>query len=131
VVGGDGRDGGLTVATIDHIGLAVRDPERSLRFYRDVLGVGGEVRQHEYGYVITTPGGVAFTLFRGEPPPAMGELHVGLSLPDTAAVRAERRRLLDLGLTEVEWCDEPGYTSVKVADPDGYIVEVAWDEASA
>ena len=116
------------MATIDHVGLAVRDPERSLRFYRDVLAVEGEVHGGGDGYVITTPGGVAFTLFRGEPPPAMGELHVGVSLRDAAAVRSERARFRALGLAELEWYDEPGYTSVKVADPDGYVVQVAWDE---
>jgi hypothetical protein len=31
-------------------------------------------------------------------------------------------------VSEVEWSDEPGYVSVKVRDPDGYVVEIAWDE---
>ena len=114
--------------TIDHLALAVRDPDRSLAFYRDVLAVEGMVRTEEYGYVITTPGGLAFTLFRGEPSTAMGETHLGLSLASTVDVVAARDRFRGLGLREVEWCDEPGYTSVKIADPDGYVVEVAWDE---
>ena len=114
--------------TIDHLALAVRDPDRSLAFYRDVLAVEGVVRAEEYGYVITTPGRLAFTLFRGEPSSAMGETHLGVSLASAAEVVAARGRFRDLGLREVEWCEESGYTSVKVADPDGYVVEVAWDE---
>jgi hypothetical protein len=27
----------------------------------------------------------------------------------------------------VEWWDEPDYVSVKCKDPDGYVVEAAWE----
>ena len=113
---------------IDHIALAVRDPHRSLRFYRDDLGVDGVVRAEEYGFVITTPSGVAFTLFKGEPPSGHGEFHVGMSLRHGEAVKAMREELRSRGVHEVEWSDEPGYVSVKVADPDGYTIEIVWDE---
>jgi catechol 2,3-dioxygenase-like lactoylglutathione lyase family enzyme len=115
------------VPTLDHIALAVRDPARSLAFYRETLEVEGRVREEEYGFVITTPNGVAFTLLRGEPPPAIGEVHIGIGLPDAHAVRAARTRFAALGLVEHEWWDEEGYTSVKIVDPDGYVVEVCWD----
>ncbi len=28
---------------------------------------------------------------------------------------------------EHEWSDQRGYTSVKIVDPDGYVVEIAFD----
>jgi hypothetical protein len=28
---------------------------------------------------------------------------------------------------ESEWSDKPDYTSVKIVDPDGYVVEIAFD----
>jgi catechol 2,3-dioxygenase-like lactoylglutathione lyase family enzyme len=118
----------LAVPDLDHLALAVRDPTRSLRFYRDAIGVEGAVRQEDYGFVITTPAGVAFTLFKGVPPVDHGEFHIGVSLPDGDAVRARREELRLLGPAEVEWSDEPGYVSLKVRDPDGYTVEIAWDE---
>jgi catechol 2,3-dioxygenase-like lactoylglutathione lyase family enzyme len=118
----------FAVPTFDHLALAVRDPSRSLRFYRETIGVEGTVREEEYGYVITTPAGVAFTLFQGVPPADHGEFHLGVSLPDGDAVRARREVLRSRGLPELEWSDEPGYVSIKVRDPDGYIVEIAWDE---
>ena len=31
------------------------------------------------------------------------------------------------GVRELEWNDEADHVSVKVADPDGYVVEVGWD----
>jgi catechol 2,3-dioxygenase-like lactoylglutathione lyase family enzyme len=114
--------------TLDHVALAVTDPARSLAFYRDLLGIEGDVRTEEYGFVIQTPNGISFTLFRGRPPSVPGDAHVGMSLADADEARAERERLLAAGATEVEWSEEPGYVSVKVGDPDGYIVELAWDE---
>jgi catechol 2,3-dioxygenase-like lactoylglutathione lyase family enzyme len=116
------------MTSIDHVALACRNPKRSLDFYRDVLGVEGRVREEPYGFVVTTSRGVTFTLFVGEPPSAMGDFHIGVGLPDAAAVHAARERFRSLGLVEQEWSDEPGYTSVKVLDPDGYVVEVWWED---
>ncbi len=113
--------------TIDHLALASRDPVQSFRFYRDIIGVDGAVREEEYGFVISTATGVNITLLRGEPPATMGDFHVGVSLPNAAAVRAARERFRSLGLIEHVWWDEGSYVSVKIADPDGYIVEVSWD----
>ena len=117
--------------TLDHVALAVEDPKRSLRFYRDTIGVEGTVRTEDYGFVITTPGGLAFTLFTGAPATATGEFHVGVSVPDAAAVRTRRAELAAAGVAELEWWDEPGYVSIKVRDPDGYIVELSWDAKHA
>jgi catechol 2,3-dioxygenase-like lactoylglutathione lyase family enzyme len=116
------------VTQFNHVGLAVRDPARSLAFYRDTIGLIGAVRTEPYGFVISTPTGVSFTLFDGRPPTAVGDLHFGVALPDADAVRQVRERFDSIGLDIHEWSDEPGYTSVKVIDPDGYVVEVAWDE---
>jgi catechol 2,3-dioxygenase-like lactoylglutathione lyase family enzyme len=119
------------VPVINHLALAVRDPRRSLAFYRDTLRVDGSVREEDYGFVVTTSNGVTFTLFRGTPPADAGEFHFGLSLADAEDVRILRDRSHELGLNEVEWWDEPGYVSMKVRDPDGYVVEIAWDAKHA
>jgi len=116
------------VTQLNHLALAVQDPRRSLHFYRDVLGVEGTIRREQYGFVITTPRGVTFTLFEGRPATDTGEFHIGVALPHGDAVRARREELLAAGVPEIEWCDEDGYVSMKVRDPDGYVVEVAWDE---
>jgi hypothetical protein len=42
-------------------------------------------------------------------------------------VRALRDRLAAQGVGIVEQWDEPGYVSVKCLDPDGYVVEAAWE----
>jgi catechol 2,3-dioxygenase-like lactoylglutathione lyase family enzyme len=116
------------MAELDHLALAVRNPARSLHFYRDTIAVDGVVHEEEYGFVITTTKGVAFTLFKGQPPANPGEFHLGVSLADGDVVRARRAELRSLGVPEIDWWDQPGYVSIKVPDPDGYIVELAWDE---
>jgi hypothetical protein len=54
-------------------------------------------------------------------------MHFGVRLPDRDAVRALRDRLAADRVELVEECDEPEYVSVKCRDPDGYIVEAAWE----
>jgi catechol 2,3-dioxygenase-like lactoylglutathione lyase family enzyme len=117
------------MAAIGHVALAVADPDRSLAFYRDMIGIDGRVRTEEYGYVVETPNHVSFTLFRGKAPPIMGEFHVGVRMPTADEVRAFRDRVTAAAtdVVEVEWSDEPDYVSCKVADPDGYVVEVSWE----
>ena len=119
------------VATLDHVALACRDPERSLRFYREVLAVEGAVRETGDGFVITTTSAVTFTLLRGEPPASMGTSTWASRCPSRTPSGRHRARFAALGLPEHEWADDADYVSVKVRDPDGYIVEVSWDAPDA
>ena len=34
-----------------------------------------------------------------------------------------------MGIPEVDWWVEAGFVSLKVADPDGYVVEFFWERA--
>jgi catechol 2,3-dioxygenase-like lactoylglutathione lyase family enzyme len=54
-------------------------------------------------------------------------LHFGFNADDPADVRARRDAFAAAGVEIAGFWDEPDYVSVKVRDPDGYIVEVAWD----
>ena len=54
-------------------------------------------------------------------------LHFGIGLPTATDVHALRERLADGGVPIVEAWDEPEYVSVKCLDPDGYVVEAAWE----
>ena len=54
-------------------------------------------------------------------------LHFGVHLPSPHAVREFRDRLAADGVPIVEEWDEPEYVSVKCRDPDGYVVEAAWE----
>jgi catechol 2,3-dioxygenase-like lactoylglutathione lyase family enzyme len=115
------------VTDIAHLALGVRDPAGSLAFYREVVGLEGAVREAGFGFVLTTPNGITFSLIRGDPPEHLGEVHFGVALPDEEAVGSRRAEFAALGIPEVDWWVEPGFVSLKVADPDGYVVEFFWE----
>jgi hypothetical protein len=84
--------------------------------------------KEEWGYRVEMADGPMFALVEGEPPPpeVINRVHRGCDLPDPQAVEAVRNHLHQAGVQEIEWWEEPGFTSLKVADPDGYVVEFAF-----
>ena len=68
-------------------------------------------------------GGIACLRFS----PHSAWMHFGVALPGRDAVLALRERLVADVVELVEEWDEPEYVSVKCRDPDGYIVEAAWE----
>ena len=117
---------------VDHLAISVTDQERSRRFYETYFGFGARpARRYEDGVLmIYNARGFALALGPGvEQPPRPEWIHFGVALPDAGAVRSLRDRLVDDGIELVEEWDEPDYVSVKCRDPDGYIVEAAWEPA--
>ena len=119
------------VVLIRHLALTVRDPDTSRDFYLQTIGLDGEPQAEPWGVRIKFADGFMFALIQGDPPPAgaVGAVHFGCALPSRADARDLRQRLRGAGVTELEWEDEGDYTGVKVQDPDGYVVELAYDEA--
>jgi catechol 2,3-dioxygenase-like lactoylglutathione lyase family enzyme len=116
---------------IRHLALSVRDPIASRDFYLQTIGLDGEASDEPWGVRIKFPDGFMFALIKGNPPAAnaVGAVHFGCALGTREEARAVRQRLRGAGVTELEWEDEGDYTGVKVHDPDGYVVELAYDEA--
>jgi catechol 2,3-dioxygenase-like lactoylglutathione lyase family enzyme len=114
---------------IGHLAINVRDADRSRRFYLDELGMAGTATKEDWGFRLRFTDGFMFALIEGEPLPEkmQDRVHFGCDLPDADSVRQIRDRFRQAGVPEIEWTEEDGYTSVKVRDPDGYIVELAWD----
>ena len=117
---------------IGHVALSVADPDASATWYLDVLGLAATRRDEPYGVVLTDASGLTLALLRGDPLPVdvIGRVHVGCEVPSADDVRAARARLAGGRERELEWWDEPGYVSLKVADPDGHHVEVFWEVVS-
>jgi len=119
------RTHGLT-----HFALAVRDPERSLRFYATVLGVVPVYRSDDFVQA-QTPGSRDVLVFERDARRAGkrgGVAHFGFRLvaesgidAAVAAVRAAGGRVTSRG----EFV--PGEPYVFFEDPDGYEVEI-WFE---
>ena len=114
-----------------HIALAVSDQERSRRFYEAYFGFDpATARVADDGVLlIEGPDDVLLALGRTDEPiglPAF--LHFGFRSADSPEeVRAFRERLASEGVEIAEFWDEPDYVSVKCRDPDGYVIEFAWE----
>ncbi len=115
-----------------HLGLPVRDHERSLRFYATYLGFDpGTARTYPDGTVIVRDAD-RFDLAlhpSSEIPAPATFLHFGFALAGPEQVRALRERMERDGVPIVERDDEPDLVSFKCLDPDGWRVEVYWERA--
>ena len=111
-----------------HLALAVRDPDRSARFYSSLFGFRPTRWSPDGILMLAGPDG--FSLALGPTDEALAVppfLHFGFCASSPAAVRAHRDEVAGRGAQIVAEFDEPGYVSFKCHDPDGYVVEVAWE----
>lgn len=120
---------------IGHVHLKVADIERSLKFYRDVLGFEITTR---YGTqaVFLSAGGyhhhIALNTWEslgGSPPPpnATGLYHVAILYPTRPLLADALRRVLAAGI-ELEGVADHGVSeALYLRDPDDNGVELYWD----
>ena len=117
-----------------HIALAVSDQARSCRFYETYFEFDPATARVAEDGVLLIEGPGEVTLALGETDEAISLpifLHFGFrSAVDANEVHAFRDRLAADGLEITEFSDEPGYVSVKCKDPDGYVIEFAWERSS-
>jgi catechol 2,3-dioxygenase-like lactoylglutathione lyase family enzyme len=113
-----------------HLALPVSDQERSRRFYASYLGFDARPERRYDGDVLMLYNADGFSLALGPASEPIGLppfLHFGIHLPSPEAVHAFSDRLAGDGIEIVEEWDEPDYVSVKFLDPDGYVIEAAWE----
>jgi len=113
-----------------HLALPVSDQERSRRFYETYFGFDAEPAREYDGGVVMLYNADGFTLALGpteEPVAFPSFLHFGIHLSSPEDVREFRTRLAAGGVPILEEWNEPEYVSVKCSDPDGYVVEAAWE----
>lgn len=123
------------LADIGHVHLKVSDLERSVAFYRDVLGFVVTARygtqaaflsaggyHHHLGLNTWESGGAG-------PPPqrATGLFHFAIRYPDRQALAIALRRLVDAGVPLQGAADHGVSHSIYLADPDGNGIELTID----
>ena len=120
---------------IGHVHLKVSDIQRSLGFWRDVLGF--EVMQQREGAVFIAAGGyhhhIALNTWDslGGPAPAKGTTglyHVAILYPSRAALGRALARVHAAGITLTGASDHGVSIALYLDDPDGNGVELYWDK---
>ncbi|HEX4813126.1 MAG TPA: VOC family protein [Nonomuraea sp.] len=117
---------------LNHLALAVRDIERTRRFYEKYFGFGaGPASEYADGTVVIRDADRFDLALHLDPDPRkMPDFsHFGFTCPDAPTVARRLDELTADGVPIVERCDEPGFSSFKCLDPDGYVIEVYWEPA--
>ncbi|MBI2879382.1 MAG: VOC family protein [Candidatus Rokubacteria bacterium] len=122
---------------LGHVVLYVRDIERALRFYRDLLGFREVGRVFDGRAAALTAGRTHHEILLIEvgpdaapmpPHPRVGLYHVGVKVGDSLdELRAAYRELVEAGVRIVGASDHTVSQSLYVLDPDGHEVEVYVD----
>ena len=120
---------------IGHVHLKVADLERSVAFYRDVLGfelmqrLGDEAAFLSAGGYHHHIGLNTWESAGGSPPPpgSTGLFHVAIRFPTRAALAQALRRVLDAGVRLTGASDHGVSEALYLRDPDENGIELYWD----
>jgi catechol 2,3-dioxygenase len=120
---------------IGHVHLKVADVDRSLAFYRDVLGFELQQRWGADAAFLSAGGyhhhiGLNSWESRGGSPPPRGTTglyHVAIRYPTRATLADALRRLVDASIPLSGASDHGVSIALYLNDPDGNGIELYWD----
>ena len=129
---------------VNHIALVTNDMDKTVRFYRDVLGMklvgttGGEEGYPYRHYFLSTAGGPALAFFEWpevELPPAKGSGvpvsgrvfdHIAINVASEDDLHAVRARLEAAGWPASDVADHFGALSIYFEDPNNISLEMCY-----
>ena len=122
-------------ARIGHVHLKVADLDRSIRFYRDLLGfdlvtrLGGQAAFLSAGGYHHHLGLNTWESRGGSPPPpgTTGLYHFAVNYPTRRDLAVALKRLLDGGWSIDGASDHGTHEAIYLHDPDYNGIELAWD----
>jgi catechol 2,3-dioxygenase len=125
--------------TIGHVHLKVADLERSIAFYRDVLGFEVTQKMGDQAAFLSTGGyhhqiGLNTWMSRGQPPApkrSPGLFHVAFLYPSRAALAQAVKRVVEAGVLLHGASDHGVSEAIYFADPDGNGIELYRDRIEA
>ena len=119
----------FTLGEVGHFGLAVRDPEKSAKWFERTLGLRKEF-EFNNGVAVGNDS-VTIALFKGKPSPETID-HMSFHLPNMATLRKALAHLKELAVDIEDPGDEIGpeapgskHMGVCFHDPDGYRWELS------
>jgi catechol 2,3-dioxygenase-like lactoylglutathione lyase family enzyme len=111
-----------------HFGVYVADLGRSVHFYRLLLGTAPVWQAGDHARFESANPPLLLTLTAGNYPPGGSLNHLGLRLPDGAALVEVQRRLEEAGIAtqrqEGVECCYARQTKFWVTDPEGNLIEI-------
>ena len=115
---------------LTHIAIAVKDLDKTLRFYQKVFEV--EVMYHKNDFLqVTTPGAndiIVFEKKKAEYGKTGGIAHFGFRLRKARDIDELAKRIKSAGGTIVDKGEfVPGEPYIFFKDPDGYEVEICYE----
>jgi catechol 2,3-dioxygenase len=119
-------------ARIGQVSLTVRDLDRSLVFYREVLGLGEARREGRVAFLAPVDGRTLIELHErtdaiAKPRHSTGLYHFAILVPSRAALGRSLRRLVDQGWPLTGAADHMVSEALYLNDPDGLGIEIYRD----
>ena len=118
------RPGSMANSGIRHVGLMVRDLGKSVEFYQEVLGLDSSERKKGVALIRSGRDTLVFHEMRR----GRSGFHFGFRVDSASKVDEWQAWLRARKMIIYDDVTEEKYRSIKIRDPDGYLIEIVCDE---